>query len=142
MYIVLLNFFMKLTESGKDDLRQVLAEKLELQRKLDMLMEKVRDLERENRELERFKESVPLKGARPISAIRDNAITVLEEENSELRRKISKLEAEMRDMERRHTKHVAEVSAQIKQVRKLHSVPIVPMMSLLKIIGYFTGARF
>jgi rootletin len=49
--------------------------------------------------------------------MRDNTIAVLEEENSELRRKIGKLEAEIRDLERRHVKHVADVTLQVKQER-------------------------
>jgi prefoldin subunit 5 len=101
-------------------MKSVLMDKLELQRKVDSLVEKIRDLERENRELERLKDSVAVinvAGRSPMPALmRDNTIAVLEEENSELRRKISKMEAEIRDMERRHSKHVADVTIQVKQV--------------------------
>jgi len=102
-----------------------MAEKLEMNRKIESLVEKTRELERENRELERLKDSVPMKG---VSArhnaplIRDSAIAVVEEENSDLRRKISKMEAEIRDLERRHTKHIGEVTSTVKQVSKIFMV--------------------
>lgn len=97
----------------------MLGEKLELQRRVDSMADKVRELERENRELERLKDSVSLKsvaGRSPLPQMRDNTISVLEEENSDLRRKINKMEAEIRELERRHTKHIAEVTTQVKQV--------------------------
>lgn len=113
-------FVLQLAESGKEDMKSLLGDKLELQRKVDGLLDKIRDLERENRELERLKESVAMRhvsGRSPVPALmRDNTLAVLEEENSELRRKISKMDAEIRDMERRHVKHVADVTIQVKQV--------------------------
>jgi prefoldin subunit 5 len=111
-----------LAESGKEDMKQILGDKLELQRKVDSLLDKIRDLERENRELERLKDSVALKtvaGRAQTPMMRDNTLAVMEEENSELRRKIGKMEAEIRDLERRHTKHIGEVTTQVKQVRQL-----------------------
>lgn len=108
-----------MAESGKEDVRQLLGEKLEMQRRIDSMADKVRELERENRELERLKDSVSLKnvaGRSPLPQMRDNTIAVLEEENSDLRRKINKMEAEIRDLERRHTKHIGEVTTQVKQV--------------------------
>ncbi|XP_021966224.1 rootletin isoform X2 [Folsomia candida] len=112
---------MALAESGKDDMKSVISDKLELQRKVDSLVDKIRDLERENRELERLKDSVAVKNVAARSPVptmmRDNTIAVLEEENSDLRRKISKMDAEIRDMERRHVKHVADVTLQVKQER-------------------------
>ena len=94
---------------------------MELQRRVDSLVDKVRELERENRELERLKDSVSLKsvaGRSPLPQMRDNTIACLEEENSDLRRKINKYEAEIRELERRHTKHIGEVTTQVKQVGK------------------------
>jgi len=96
-----------------------MADKLEAQRKVESLLDRIRDLERENRELERLKDSVALKGVMTSQTpmmLHDNAVKVLDEENSELRRKVSKMEAEIRDLERRHTKHIADVTIQIKQV--------------------------
>lgn len=94
-----------------------MTDKLELQRKVESLQDRIRDLERENRELERLKDSIPLKTMHSRAPyMHDNAMKVLEEENSDLRRKVSKQEAEIRDLERRHTKHISEVTSQVRQV--------------------------